>query len=329
MALRDCVQTLTAFLGGKWWAGIGVLVGVAALLVAVWIGSREPKPENPPEPENPLVAALRDLEDLDSNAATSYLNVAAGGIYRTARGVEEYREVVIGDGATVEIAGEETWTLNTFSLEIGENVHIVAMGDPGGDGDRGPAGTDGGRCGNGTDGNDGDPGRPGRAGANVLIQAIKLQLPASVVRVDTRGGRGGNGGPGGKGGSGGRGSRTDSCGGGDGGRGGDGGNAGAGGAGGDLIVRYVAATTNTEDEESVNLPRRAVAARFEHDFGAGDPGDPGAKGQGGAPGAGRGASILTFDAQPAGSRGNDGEDGDRAPDRGTSGAKEIEPVPSG
>ena len=312
-------SSIQQLLGERWWVGIGVLVAAATLLVTIWVllGGGEPDKGG----------RFRELERLDPNDPSSYLTVTPPNTYRAVSEIEMYRAVEMGDGAVVEVAGRSAWTLKALSFKIGENVRIVARGAPGPDGERGPNGTNGGRCGDGTDGKNGVAGRPGRPATDILIEVRKLELPRNAVLVDTSGGRGGNGGLGGQGGSGGRGSRTDSCGGGNGGRGGDGGDAGPGGAGGDLTVRYVAATSDAEDHRDVMLQPQAVADRFKHLATGGSSGDPGAEGSGGARGEGRGASILTFDSQPAGSRGSGGNKGDK-PGDGSSGDTDIAAIPS-
>ena len=309
------------WLGEKWWAGVGVLIAVVALLVTIWAMLGGGKPS-----QSTQSAEFGELEQLDPNEPSSYLRVLAQNPYRPVAETEKYRSVEIGDGAIVEVVGRSTWTLKALSLKVGENVRIIANGPPGLDGKRGKDGVDGGRCGDGTEGGRGMPGASGRRGANILIEVRELQLPSGTVLVDARGGPGGAGGSGGHGGKGGQGSRTDSCGGGDGGRGGDGGDAGPGGAGGDLIVRYVAAT-GLEEEPDASLDPQKVRDRFNHFASGGSPGSPGRGGSGGRRGAGRGASILTFDSQPAGSDGSGGNVGDEPNADPHPGVKDIAPFP--
>ena len=314
--VRSSIQRL---LGERWWAGIGVLVAVATLLVAIWavIGRGEPD----------LGGKFEELERLDPNDPSSYLTVAPPNTYRTVSEIEQYIAVEMRDGAVIEVVGRSVWTLKALSLKIGENVQILAKGADGSNGDDGTDGTNGGRCGNGADGTSGVAGRPGRPAADILIEVKNLELPKNAILVDTSGGRGGNGGLGGRGGNGGQGSRTDSCGGGDGGRGGDGGDAAPGGAGGDLSVRFVVATSDIEDQGDVMLVPQAVADRFEHLASGGRSGDLGDGGSGGGLGAGRGASLLTFDSQPAGSPGSGGNKGAK-PDDGRPGDEDIVQIPS-
>lgn len=317
--MKDLVQNAIGLLGRGWWNGVGVLIGFAALAVGIWLGLRAPAPVDP------LELKFSKLENLDSGSATSYLRVGRGSTYKASSVEEDYRDVVLEDGAVIEVSGQETWTLNTLSLSIGKDVQIIATGGKGDDGAEGLPGKNGGRCANGTDGEAGKPGHPGHSGVDVTIQSKQIRLQTDGVRVDTSGGRGGNGGSGGRAGNGGRGSRTDSCGGGNGGKGGNGGTAGAGGDGGDLIVRYVNATADA-DGEVVIIDRHTVAGRFEHLAQGGSHGEQGKRGEGGGPGAGRGASVLTFDSQPAGSPGSDGESGGRPPYKAKAGNSDIRPI---
>lgn len=309
---RKISNPLLAFLAGRWWAGVGVLIALVAVAWAMW-GPAKPPP-------NPLEHELAYLHELNRDDPRSYLTVQPNSVYRTTGPIEAYRAVVLDDGAVLQVRAS-SWSLAALSIQIGVGARVEASGEPGDNGRSGDAGDSGPRCGNGSNGHAGISGAGGSSGHHIVLKTLELRLPTDGIHVDTSGGAGGNGGAGGAGGRGGRGSRSDACGGGNGGQGGNGGNAGPGGDAGDFSLQYVNAYS--VDGEPTSIGHGRVIAAITHNRIGGPPGTPGEGGAGGSGGAGRGASALVFDSQPAGSSGSAGTDGEPA-QNGTDGATSID-----
>lgn len=313
--LKLIAKRAGSFLAARWWAGVGVLIAVVAVVWAIWSTTRTPA--------NPLARELSYLHELDPDDPRSYLIVETARTHSVTEPIETYRSVVLKDDAVLRIV-ESSWSLSALSIEFGTNVRIDAHGDPGQDGSPGNNGNSGPRCGDGTDGEPGSAGTGGLRGRNIVIKTLDLRLPPGGVHVDTSGGRGGNGGQGGNGGRGGRGSRNDRCGGGNGGQGGKGGDAGIGGVAGDFTLQYLEAAA-AEGERTARINHDRVIASISHNRAGGLPGSLGEGGNGGPGGYGRGASLLHFDSQPAGSPGSGGANGEPA-QNGPDGRTSIEIV---
>lgn len=143
--------------------------------------------------------------------------------------------LILEDGATVTVPPSiKQFQLIAKYAEIGDDVRIVAMGEPGKAGANG-SNTSGQAqdCKQGKAGGDGADGTPGSDGTSVALRVAAMTFGSLLV--DTRGGAGGVGGAGGAGQASGE---FNKCTAPSGGAGGKGGNGGAGGNGGMVRVAY-------------------------------------------------------------------------------------------
>lgn len=287
---------ITGWLSAGWWAGVGVIVALAApLAVEIYKSSVGPTPSQ-------FETDLRGLSSEDDlvlkMGVTLELSEEQSRMRLRKFKLETNSVLVLPASAdSIEIFATEA------ELQTGAQImvkHEAAANGPAGGNGRG--GSD---CRSGGNGLAGKNGQVGSSAPSLSINVIDLILDGNI-RLDLSGGNGGVGGKGGAGGSGGRADRSDRCRGGNGGNGGTGGDGGNGGDGGTLTIRYV----NGLNSERDNIGDTAIRSSFVSKNSGGGKGLGGGGGAAGGGGAGRGAAgPLGLGAQPGGSNGSGGASG--------------------
>ena len=274
------------FLGGKFWAGVGVLVGLIVVIVQAY-------------PTNDFI---KRLEDLNLEGEFTVKESEEYTISETRLDIETF---TLEQGSTLWLDDDlQELEINANNVNIvGSKTKIVAYGRDGNTGNDGEKGGDaGGDCKEGGDGKKGQKGVDGSDGKKITINTKNLTINGTLT-VDVHGGNGGMGGDGGSGANGGKVDRSDKCSGGKGGKGGD---AGDGWNGGTLEIHYSKLHFNGSENAASRAMKRII---FKGDGGSG--GKPGKFGKGGVGGPGRGAVVLEQGEQPGGSNGKDGEKGEK------------------
>ena len=243
------------FLGGKFWAGVGVLVGLIVVIVQAY-------------PTNDFI---KRLEDLNLEGEFTVKESEEYTISETRLDIETF---TLEQGSTLWLDDDlQELEINANNVNIvGSKTKIVAYGRDGNTGNDGEKGGDaGGDCKEGGDGKKGQKGVDGSDGKKITINTKNLTINGTLT-VDVHGGNGGMGGDGGSGANGGKVDRSDKCSGGKGGKGGD---AGDGWNGGTLEIHYSKLHFNGSENAASRAMKRII---FKGDGGSG--GKPGKFGKG-------------------------------------------------